>query len=99
MLPVLPIRQVCFAGFFAASFIYIDRLAPKDVRNSVQTVFMLVMFGLGPLIAGQLNGVLSERFTDLTGTLDYSQFWNTAALVALFSALAFALFFRDETQT
>ncbi|MDA7511023.1 MFS transporter [Verrucomicrobia bacterium] len=89
----------CFAGFFAASFIYIDRLAPKDVRHSVQTVFMLVMFGLGPLIAGQLNGHLSERFTNATGTLDYIQFWNTAALVALASAVLFALFFRDESQT
>jgi nucleoside transporter len=89
----------CFAGFFAASFIYIDRMAPKDVRHSVQTVFMLVMFGLGPLIAGQLNGHLSERFTNATGTLDYIQFWNTAALVALASAVLFALFFRDESQT
>jgi nucleoside transporter len=89
----------CFAGFFAASFIYIDRLAPKDVRHSVQTVFMLVMFGLGPLIAGQLNGLLSEKFTNSTGTLNYIQFWNTAALVAFVSAVLFAIFFRDESQT
>ena len=88
----------CFAGFFAASFIYIDRIAPRDVRHSVQTVFMLVMFGLGPLIAGQLNGILSRQFSSLEGGLDYARFWNTAGAIALVASLLFALLFRDETR-
>ena len=40
----------------------VDRIAPKDVRHSAQTVFMLVIFGLGPLIAGLVNGRLSKLF-------------------------------------
>ncbi len=93
------LHGLCFAGFFAASFIYIDRLAPADVKNSVQTVFAMIMFGLGPLIAGQLNGLLSAQFTDANGALHYSSFWNTAAGIAIVSAILFVILFRDETPT
>ncbi len=89
----------CFACFFAASFIYIDRLAPTDVRHSVQTVFMLVMFGIGPLIAGRLNGWLADQFMTRSGDLHYAAFWNTAAGIAIVAAIAFGLLFRDQTET
>ena len=35
----------------SAGFIYVDRLAPPDTRYSAQTVFMMVILGVGPLVA------------------------------------------------
>ena len=43
----------CYACFFAAAFIYVDRIAPEDVRNSAQTVFGIIILGLGPVIAAR----------------------------------------------
>ncbi|NQT12252.1 MAG: MFS transporter, partial [Planctomycetes bacterium] len=77
------IHGFSFAFFFAASFIYVDRMAPPDTRYSAQTVFMLVILGIGPLIAGPLNGWLSRWCTPAGGALDYSRFWYLAAGVGL----------------
>lgn len=92
------IHGCSFAFFFAAGFIYVDRIAPPDARYSAQTVFMLVVLGLGSLVAGPLNGWLSARYTPAGGTLDYSLFWYTAAGIGLAATVLVAALFRDETE-
>jgi len=91
------IHGFSFAFFFAASFIYVDRIAPPDTRYSAQTVFMLVILGIGPLVAGPLNGWLSGWCTPAGGRLDYSMFWYIAAAVGLTATVLVAALFRDET--
>ncbi len=91
------IHGFSFAFFFAASFIYVDRIAPPDTRYSAQTVFMLVILGIGPLVAGPLNGWLSGWCTPAGGRLDYSMFWYIAAAAGLTATVLVAAFFRDET--
>jgi len=93
----LALHGLCFACFFAATFIYVDRIAPRDVRSSAQTAIMLVVLGIGPLIAGPLNGVISDWCMQSDGQLDYSKFWYIAAAIGLAAALLVALLFRDET--
>ncbi|MDZ7619593.1 MAG: MFS transporter [Patescibacteria group bacterium] len=87
-----------FAFFFAAAFIYVDRIAPPDARYTVQTVFMLVILGIGPLVAGPLNGWLSAWCTPPGGRLDYGWFWSVAAGVGLAVTILVAVLFRDETM-
>ena len=41
----------CYACFFAVGYIYVDRLAEKDVRHSAQTVFGIIILGVGPVVA------------------------------------------------
>jgi MFS family permease len=90
----------CFAGFYAAGFIYVDRLAPKDARTSAQTVIMLVLFGLGPITAGKfVNPMLAKACTTANGDLNYSAFWYALGAVALVATIILALFFRDETES
>src|SRR5262249_31398212 len=36
------LHGVCFACFYAAAFIYVERIAPADVRHSSQTVFGII---------------------------------------------------------
>ncbi len=91
------IHGFSFAFFFAAGFIYVDRIAPPDTRYSAQTVFMLVILGIGPLVAGPLNGWLSQWCTPAGGTLDYSLFWYIAAAAGLAATVLVATLFRDET--
>ncbi len=93
---------VCFACFFAASFIYVDRIAPKDIRHSAQTLYTLVMFGLGPIIASQLNTLFAKWSDTVDGKLTisgYGTYWLFNAGIALVVFILFALFFRDETET
>jgi MFS family permease len=88
----------CFACFFAASFIYIDRMSPPDVRNSAQTFYTLVYSGLGFLLSGYLNGALADRFRVGESGINYRGFWFTAAGMALAAAFLIILFYRDEAE-
>ena len=44
-----------YGFFFAGAYLYTDRTAPPDVRHSIQTVFGIVILGLGPVLAGFYN--------------------------------------------
>jgi len=91
------LHGICFGCFYASAFIYVDRIAPSGVKHSVQALFGFVMYGLGPLIAGQINKSLASA----AGQLDmagYSFYWKWTALIALAATVIHALFFRDETK-
>ena len=92
------LHGLCYACFFAAAFIYVDRIAEPDVRHSAQTVFGIVILGLGPVLAAPVLQVLSEAFTNEAGVLDYSALWYSLSAMALLTMLAFGALFRDETR-
>ncbi len=93
----LVLHGVGYACFFAASYIYVDRLAPSDVRHSAQTVFGIIMLGGGPVLGGMLAGRLAEAFTSPAGVLDYSPMWLSLAAFAAAAFLIVSATFRDET--
>jgi len=88
----------CYACFFAAAYIYVDRIASADVRSSAQTVFGIVILGVGPMITSVVLGVLGRVFPDGDGGIVFSSLWFTLSAVALVTTVAFGAFFRDETQ-
>ncbi len=92
----------CYACFFAGTYIYIDRVAPKDVRNSAQTVIGIVILGLGPVLATVLQGLIFE-YTGKPLTEDapveaYREFWAVLAALGFFVTLIVALLFRQEQK-
>ncbi len=91
---------VCYSCFFAASYIYVDRLAPSDVRHSAQTLFGILILGGGPILGGFLSGRLQDWCTvhDVTpAVVNYSPLWYVLAGIGLACALLVAVLFRDET--
>lgn len=91
------LHGLCYACYFAAAYIYVDRLADADVRHSAQTVFGIVTLGGGPVFGGMLSGALGA-YASRSGTMDYATFWYTLAGIGLISTVILALFFRDETK-
>jgi hypothetical protein len=87
----------CYACFFAVAYIYVDRLAEPDVRHSAQTVFGIIILGVGPVLAAPFLGLLASVFTTADGTLDYAGLWRTLSGIGLVTAIGFAALFRDET--
>lgn len=91
-----------YACFFAGTYIYIDRVAPSDVRNSAQTVIGIVILGLGPVLASFTLPLI----LDLTGSrmsaeppqLNYTGLWSTLSAMALFVTLLIAFAFREEQK-
>lgn len=56
----IALHGFCYAFFFAACFLFVDQVAPKDARHSAQTAFGITILGLGPILAGFYNGWLDS---------------------------------------
>lgn len=85
----------CYAFFFAAAFIYVDKLADKDVRHSAQTVFGIIILGGGPVIGGWLSGYLQNRYT-VDNVFNYSNFWYTLSAIGFITMTFFYTTFKDQ---
>jgi len=85
----------CYAFFFAAAFIYVDKLADEDVRHSAQTVFGIIILGGGPVIGGWLSGYLQNIYT-VENIFNYSNFWYTVSAIGLATMVFFYASFREQ---
>ncbi|SVB85817.1 uncharacterized protein METZ01_LOCUS238671, partial [marine metagenome] len=87
----------CYAFFFAAAYIYVDKLADVDVRHSAQTVFGIIILGGGPVIGGWLSGYLQDMYT-VENVFSYSKFWYTLAVIGLATAILFFFLFQEQLE-
>ena len=85
----------CYAFFFAAAYIYVDKLADEDVRHSAQTVFGIIILGGGPVIGGWLSGFLQSANT-ANGIFNFSSFWYTLSVIGFVTTALFFMFFKEE---
>jgi len=93
------LHGLCYAFFFSACFIYVDRVAPKDVRNSAQSLYNFVFYGIGPICAVFLNSVLVKNLSATGGeknlTLqEFSKYWYTLGGITLVALAIFLIAFR-----
>ncbi len=92
------LHGLCYACFFASAFMYVDRIADADIRNSAQTVFGIIILGVGPVFAGPFLALLGSVFGENGVVTNFAGMWFTLAAIALITTLLFGLAFRDETQ-
>ena len=92
------LHGLCYACFFASAFMYVDRIADADIRNSAQTVFGIIILGVGPVFAGPLLALLGSVFGEDGVVTNFAGMWFTLAAIALITTVLFGLAFRDETQ-
>jgi nucleoside transporter len=59
----LALHGICFVFFFVVAFIYIDSVAPKDIRASAQGLLTLVIYGLGMFFGSLFAAAIKAHFT------------------------------------
>jgi MFS family permease len=94
----LSLHGVGFAFVFVTSYFYIDRVAPKDIRGSAQSLFTLVTLGVGNWLGSVLSGKLQDAFTTKVGevaTVNWPLVFIVPAALTLLSAIAFAVTFKE----
>ena len=79
------LHGICYAFFFATLYIFIDAAFPKDVRASAQSLFNLLVLGLGDLAAKWLFIPLQTRLTT-DGVVDYRQLFLVPTCLSLLAA-------------
>jgi MFS family permease len=92
IIAVQVLHGICYAFFFATLYIFIDAAFPKDVRSSAQSLFNLLVLGLGDLAAKWLFIPLQESLKGADG-IDYRQLFLVPTFMALAAAVALAIAF------
>jgi nucleoside transporter len=92
----LTLHGIAYACFFTTAILYIERSSPADIRHSAQTVFGIVLFGVGPA----LSGPYSEVFNHFTrnGHPDFRVIWYTQFAIATVAALVVLGFFYESAS-
>lgn len=92
----MALHGLCYGCFFAGAYIYVDRVAPTDIRHSAQTVFGIIILGVGPVLAAVYNDGLEQlaRGFDASGPFRWAPLWWAQAAVGLSAAALVALAFR-----
>ena len=56
----------CFGCFLAVAYMYVDRIAPRDVRGSMQTFYGTFVVALGFFAGGFVSGQVGKWFSTVT---------------------------------
>jgi nucleoside transporter len=61
----LPLHGFCYVFFFVVGQIYVDSVAPKDIRASAQSLLAFVTLGLGSVLGFLFAGKVQDQFTSV----------------------------------
>jgi len=91
----LSLHGLCFVFFFAAAFIYVDMVAPRDIRHSAQSFIIFVTYGIGNYIGSLFAGWIHDHFTIEKAT-NWTAVFLIPCLLTILCALAFLFFFKPK---
>ena len=94
-LVISSLHGFCYVFFFVAAFIYVDKVAPPDIRASAQSMIAIVALGLGRFLGSLFAGKIQEIFTTDAGT-NWTGVFLVPCTLTFICAVAFLLFFREE---
>ena len=82
-------------------FIYMNKIAAKDVANSAQSVFNFIWYGIGPLLAVLMNSLLANFFTEGKRFVlaEFQPFWYSLGTISLVGLIVFLIWFREQKET
>ena len=93
----LTLHGFCYVFFFVAAFIYVDKVAPPDIRASAQSLIAIIALGMGRFLGSLFAGGIRDLFTTDAGT-NWTNVFLVPCALTLLCAVAFLLFFREESE-
>lgn len=90
----MALHGFAFAFFLDAGTIYVNRIAPSQLRGSAQSLYVVVTLGLGLFLGTQCTGRVLDRLRTETGHRWRAIFAIPCAVLTV-CAIAFVLFFED----
>lgn len=92
----LALHGLGYTFFFVVSQIYVDMVAPKDIRASAQSLLALVTLGIGNWLGTQFTGLIMNIFKPAENVGAWTQVFLVPCALTVLCALAFLLLFREE---
>jgi predicted MFS family arabinose efflux permease len=105
ILVAVGLHGICFDFFFAAGFMHTEKIAPPGIAASAQSLYGVMVYGLGMWLGSELAGWLNHRFTVQTvdtktgqalRVTDWRKFWLIPCIGAAVLLGVFLVFFNPE---
>ncbi|MDO8682738.1 MAG: MFS transporter [Armatimonadota bacterium] len=91
----LTLHGFCYVFFFVVGFIYVDTVAPKDIRASAQSLMAIVILGLGRCLGSLFTGTIRDLFT-YNQTVNWQGLFLVPCFLTVACAIAFLLAFKEQ---
>ncbi len=95
------LHGICFDFFFATGFMYTNEIAPAGIKNSAQSLYGVLVYGIGMWLGTEASGWLNQALTRETveaatgqtiRVTNWRAFWGICCLCVV-AALALYLIF------
>jgi nucleoside transporter len=90
----LTCHGVGYTFFFFAGQIFVNMVAPPDIKASAQGLIFIVTLGLGNFIGTQFTGVIMDYFRTEEGRFQWRPIFLIPCALTIACAVAFIVFFR-----
>ena len=91
----LSLHGFCYVFFFTAAYIYVDTIAPADIRASAQSLIAVIILGFGNFLGANFSGWIKDLFTkdDIT---NWRNVFLVPTVLTLLCAVAFVALFKEK---
>lgn len=97
----LTLHGICYVCFFVVAYIYVNSVAPPDIRASAQAFITFVTLGAGMYLGSIFAGWIRDFYTVGTGAdavVDYTRVFIVPCILTTVCALVFFFFFKERSQ-
>jgi len=102
----LALHGFCYVFFFTAAYIYVDSIAPKDIRHSAQGLIATIILGFGNFVGSLFCGWIQDLFTttattaagEAVRTINWRGAFLVPTVLTLVCLVVFVAFFREKRE-
>lgn len=88
------LHGLAFAFFYNAALVYVDQIAPEQIRGTAQSLYTVITVGLGFFLGTHFVGIVLDRCRH-EGGIRWRRFFLTPCLPLALCIAAFLLFFTE----
>jgi len=93
----LALHGFCYVFFFTAAYIYVDNIAPKDIRHSAQSLIATIILGFGNFVGSLFCGWIQDFFTQ-GGVVNWRGTFMVPTVLTVLCLVIFLGFFRESKK-
>jgi nucleoside transporter len=91
----LALHGFCYVFFFVAAYIYVDKVAPVDIRASAQSLIAIIILGFGNFVGSNFSGWIQKTFT-IDEMTNWTKVFIVPTVLTILCSVIFMMFFKDE---
>ncbi len=96
LLSGVALHGFCFGCFIFVAFMVVDEETTSDVRASAQSLFNLVIVGIGIIVGSPIAGWLAAWATPEGGAIDYTKLFSVPMWISLACLSLLGIFYRGR---